>query len=116
MIILIGAEKGGAGKTTISTNLAAVRANMNKKVLLLDADAQQSVTLWSQVRANAEIKPTITCKEAFGKIDRKIINLAKEFDDIIIDTGGQDSEELSFGALVANYFYIPAIPSQLDLW
>ena len=38
MIILIGGEKGGTGKTTIATNLAALRAMAGRDVLLVDTD------------------------------------------------------------------------------
>ena len=38
MIILIGGEKGGTGKTTIATNLSAMRALAGRDVLLVDTD------------------------------------------------------------------------------
>ena len=38
MIILIGGEKGGTGKTTLATNLAAQRTLTGHDVLLIDAD------------------------------------------------------------------------------
>jgi Mrp family chromosome partitioning ATPase len=34
MIIVVGIEKGGVGKSTISSNLAVYRAKQNKKVAL----------------------------------------------------------------------------------
>jgi chromosome partitioning protein len=40
MIALIGGEKGGTGKTTLATNLAAKRVLAGRDVLLVDADAQ----------------------------------------------------------------------------
>ena len=36
MVILIGGEKGGTGKTTIATNLAALRALAAHDILLVD--------------------------------------------------------------------------------
>ena len=40
MILLIGGEKGGTGKSTIATNLAVQLALDGKDVMLLDADPQ----------------------------------------------------------------------------
>lgn len=44
--ILVATVKGGSGKTTISTNLAAALANDGARVLLADLDRQRSATEW----------------------------------------------------------------------
>ena len=41
MIVLIGGEKGGTGKTTLATNLAQMRAARGHDVLLVDTDKQK---------------------------------------------------------------------------
>jgi len=116
MIILIGAEKGGTGKTTLATSLAAMRANDGREVLLLDTDAQASATYWSRIRDEAKRHPAVYCLQKFGEIDIEVQRLAKKFDDIIIDAGGRDSEELRSSMLIADKTYIPLQPSQYDIW
>lgn len=115
MIILVGGQKGGTGKTTIATNLAAIRA-AKRDVLLVDTDAQGSATMWAQIREQEAITPRLTCVSARGKgVAAEIGKLATRFDDVVIDSGGQDSVELRQAMLIAQVMLIPARPSQFDL-
>ena len=46
-IVLFGGEKGGTGKTTLATNMAAMLALQGKDVLLLDTDRQGTASFWA---------------------------------------------------------------------
>ena len=101
-IILVGGEKGGTGKTTIATNLAAMRAAAGRDVLLVDSDTQGSSSIWSQVRAEGGDQARLTCVSLHGRgIAAEIRQLAERFEDIIIDAGGRDSIELRQAMLAA---------------
>jgi chromosome partitioning protein len=54
MIIVVGAEKGGVGKTLISTNIAALAASEGVEVCLMDTDPQGSATAWARIRRSQE--------------------------------------------------------------
>ncbi len=56
MIIAVINQKGGAGKTTIALNLAAALAAQGKRVLLIDADPQQTAQDWAAVRSSARCR------------------------------------------------------------
>ena len=50
MILLVGGQKGGAGKTTVATNIACYLKHLGKDVILVDSDKQNSTTSWIQYR------------------------------------------------------------------
>lgn len=71
-IISIINYKGGVGKTTVTANIAAELARRNKKVLLLDMDAQASLTFSfiSPDYWNQQLKDTSTIKNYFDAISQ----------------------------------------------
>jgi chromosome partitioning protein len=116
-IILIGGEKGGTGKTTLATNLAAWRALAGRDVLLVDTDVQASASYWAQSRDEAKVTPRVACLQKFGKgLQAEVRDLAHRYQDIIIDASGRDSVELRAGLVAAERAFIPIKPSQFDIW
>jgi chromosome partitioning protein len=118
MIVLIGGEKGGTGKTTLATHLAAKRALAGRDVLLIDTDIQGSANYWAQSRDESEAKPRrVACLQKFGKgLQAEVQDLSRRYEDILIDAGGRDSVELRAALVVAAKAYIPIQPSQFDIW
>lgn len=117
MIVLIGGEKGGTGKTTLATNLAVLGAKAGRDVLLVDTDRQSSALYWTEKRGDADHSPRVPCVQVFGKgLQREILGLAERYEDVIIDAGGRDSVELRAGLVVAQRAFIPIQASQFDVW
>ena len=52
--VLVASSKGGVGKTTLSTNLAAHFAVDGKHTVLVDADRQGSSRHWAEKRASLD--------------------------------------------------------------
>ena len=117
MIILIGGEKGGPGKTTIATNLAAMRTKRKGDLILIDTDRQPTASYWCSVREDNHIEPRVASVQKFDKaVKTEALELKNKYEDIIIDAGGRDSSELRSGLLVAQKAIFPLRPSQFDLW
>jgi len=117
MILLIGGEKGGTGKTTIATNLAAMRARDGFDTLLVDTDIQGSASFWVQSRDEAGITPRVANVQKFGKnLSNELADLAGRYLEIVIDAGGRDSAELRASLVRADLVVIPVQASQFDLW
>lgn len=114
MILLIGGEKGGSGKSTIATNLAVAFMQHGKDVMLLDADSQMTAARWSDRRNQAGL-PAIHSAQKTGDIAHTVIDLATRYDIVIIDAGGHDSKELRTGMIVCDFMMIPVRASQADL-
>jgi chromosome partitioning protein len=116
-IIAVGNEKGGTGKTTTATNLAAIAANRGVDVVLVDGDIQGSSLSWAAVRSENEVEPRVPVIALYGKtIAKELADLRKRYQLVIVDVGGRDSVELRGAMVVANHLISPTQASQFDLW
>lgn len=117
MKLCVVGEKGGTGKTTLATSLAACLANAARDVLLVDSDTQLTASKWQAVRAENDQLPRVNCVSLFGKsLAKEVNNLGPRYQDIIIDTGGRDTYEMRAALTVCELAVLPFLPSQFDLW
>ena len=116
MIVMIGGIKGGTGKSTIATNLAAYLANEGADVLLLDVDPQASAYKWAVRRSeNHPGAPTVNKAQASGRVFDVIRDVSSRYEHIVIDSGGHASDAMKSAMLGAQKMYVPLRPSQADL-
>ena len=117
MIVLIGGEKGGAGKSTIACNLAVYLACQDKDVLLLDADPQKTSSTWAYRRSliTEQKLPMLHNAEKTGDIYSTVMDFSKRYNYVIVDSGGRDSKELRSALIACDVFYTPIKPSQIDI-
>lgn len=117
MITVIGGIKGGSGKTTLCTNLAVIRALQGRRVLLVDADDQGSASDWAEHREGLEITtPWTTIQLNGASVRTQILKMAKDYDDILVDTGGRDTTSQRSALTIADIFLAPFQPRSLDVW
>ncbi len=114
MIVSLLGEKGGPGKSTIATNLAVWGAYNGRDQLLVDADPQATAARWAKRRARGSLKQVV-CIQQTQDIGPAVRDQATRYQDIIIDTGGRNSEELRSAMLVSDMSILPVKASQFDL-
>ena len=115
MILLIGAEKGGVGKSTIASNLAVHLAREGVDVVLLDTDTQATCARFVERRNEAAAVPELHCVQRTGDVAPALRDLATRYQVVIVDAGGRDSKELRTAASVADLMLTPVRASQADL-
>ena len=115
-ITLVGATKGGTGKSTLATNIAVARALAGRSVLLIDGDEQRTSLDFTELRSEAFEDVGYT---AVGLQDRLIkaqaAGMASKYDDTIIDVGGRANLSLGAALLVAHTVLIPVQPRSFDI-
>lgn len=125
MLVLVGGQKGGTGKSSISTNLAAIRTLRGNEAFLYDIDPQKTSTLWASRRDEGNVHPRIPSSQKI--LDRRVISagtvirnelkaLIPKYQDIIIDAGGADNEVLRAAMTLADVLVLPLMPSAFDTW
>ena len=120
IIGMIGATKGGVGKSTITCNVAVEIAKQGYRVAVLDADGRQRTTSKFFQRRNMTIEegediPQVACFQQNDKIIPAIKELVKDYDVVMVDTAGRDSMELRYALTVADVFYCITQPSTPEL-
>jgi chromosome partitioning protein len=118
MILVCGGIKGGSGKTTMATNLAAMRAGAGKDVLLVDADEQESATIFTAIRKRDQRErpqyTSIILRES--QVRAEIDRMRAKYDDVIVDTGGRDTRAQRASLSLADVLLLPFNPRSLDIW
>lgn len=115
MIVLIGSQKGGCGKSTIAVNLCAELAMKNQDTILVDADRQSTAANWIMDRTDKTNLPKVHCIQKYENIRDTLIDLGNRYKYVIVDSAGRDSRELRTGMTTSNIFLVPFRPSQPDL-
>lgn len=115
MIILIGSQKGGCGKSTLAINLSTILVNHGRDIVLVDADRQGTASRWAQDRIADVSLTKVNCIQKFENIRETLLDLNQRYEIVLVDTAGRDSRELRTGMTVADILLIPFRPSQADL-
>jgi chromosome partitioning protein len=112
--ILVASSKGGVGKTTIATHLAARAALAGQRTVLVDADPQGSATRWAQRRAGLDSAVLPVDGSGDDKAWRK--SLPEDTEIVVVDAAaGARAGDLGGFLERADVVVVPVLPSTLDI-
>ncbi|MFC3716272.1 AAA family ATPase [Luteimonas soli] len=110
--VLVASSKGGVGKTTIATHLAAQSALSGQRTVLVDADPQGSSTRWAERRAGLE--SAVLPLDGTGKGWRRAV--PDDAQRLVIDApAGAMRGDLDGFLEHADALVVPVLPSSLDI-
>ncbi|MGJ0507352.1 MAG: AAA family ATPase [Methylocystis sp.] len=113
-IVAFVSKKGGAGKSTLASNLAVAAHLAGQRVFICDLDPLQSLVKWSRVRQAIDIPvehiPGQKLTRALAALQKSGVGL------VVIDTPGAESACCLEAIDAADFCVIPARPNVLDLW
>ncbi len=110
-VIAVCQLKGGAGRTTLSTNLAVGLGG-----LLVDADAPQySSQVWAYARADSQpdAPPTVVSVETHGELQRVLSDYSGV---AVVDAPPRTAEVTRALFMLADLVLVPVTASTVDLW
>ena len=110
--------KGGSGKTTIATNIAAQFATQGRSVVLLDEDPQGSSTRWLSKRPDsaAHIHGISSVLPLSGVTRSFAMRIPPETERIVVDTSAALADlQLIETTRGADRIIVPVMPSDIDI-
>ena len=113
-VIVLAAQKGGCGKSSLAIGLAVAAMDAGQRVGMIDADPQGTISNWGRRRTNP--KPRIECADSGMAIERAIFHLRGDgFTVAIIDTAATNNSLSTSAIGAADLCLIPARPSPADI-
>jgi chromosome partitioning protein len=110
MLVVVGNQKGGVGKTTLAVHLAAAWARAHRRVVLVDTDRQESATAWLADQTAVEVVAAST-----AGLGARLQAMAQQYQAVIVDTPPGLDRPLREAIRVADLLLVPLAPSPVDV-
>ena len=107
-------QKGGSGKSTLTSSLAVAAHEAGERVFVIDMDPQHSLVKWAEMRGLDDVPVNAVTA---GRLSATLAALEKSgFTLVLIDTAGAEGASSIAAMKAADLSVIPSRPNIFDLW
>jgi chromosome partitioning protein len=107
-------QKGGSGKSTLTSSLAVAAHEAGERVFVIDMDPQRSLVKWAEMRGLDDVPVSAVTA---GRLPATLSALEKNgFTLVLIDTAGAEGASSIAAMKAADLNVIPSRPNIFDLW
>jgi chromosome partitioning protein len=118
-VVTVLSQKGGAGKSTLTMQLAGGLARSGRRVAIIDLDPQETAMRWAHAAPESVPFPArvMRLEAAPEQLHQIIKQAAREADLILLDCPPSIEHAATLAALQeADVALVPVVPSPADLW
>ena len=115
MIYTVGGTKGGTGKSTIATHIAALFA-ADGDVLLVDTDETGTSTDFSALRAETSAAQYTCIQLSDKRVRTEVLRMKDKYPTIVIDCGARDTIAQRAALSITDVYIVPFAPRSYDIW
>jgi len=110
-------QKGGVGKTSLATNLAAAAHLRGRRTLLVDMDRQGSSLDWSSARSDRSKLVGLAVVKADRALSAaRVREIASGYELVILDGPPRLGDVTRSAACAADVVIVPVQPGPFDMW
>jgi chromosome partitioning protein len=118
-VVTVLSQKGGAGKSTLTMQLAGGLARSGRRVAIIDLDPQETAMRWAHAAPESMPFPARVMRldAEPGQLHQIIKQAGREADLILLDCPPSIEHLATLAALQdADVALVPVVPSPADLW
>ena len=118
-VVTVLSQKGGAGKSTLTMQLAGGLARSGRRVVVIDLDPQETALRWSHAAPATTPFPArvMQLDGAAEGLQTCLRQVGRDADVILLDCPPSIEHVMTLAALrEADVALVPVVPSPADLW